>query len=370
MLRGLVTNDNPHVNITTIISHSFLPNNTCSVTRNGDTITNAIIKIKLSKLLTRYEYISHFENLYLDEIQLEIGGQLCQSFTSDYLVATKNKTFRDEQYIYIPIPFQFSTHLTKLGGLPLVGLLWHEVKVIIKLASMNKIINIKYGSELKLQDSPLDAELMLQYVFYSDAPRKLFAKATHIFNYTTTYTQTEKIDVGSDKNIQIYKHYLSLKFNKDLSNYISSFLDIDTKNKSLFYKTNIKLEDHKNIVGLILTVTDDNPDIRMKDNKYNYYKCIEQLEIKGNENQMLTHDTTLLYNILPHIHNKKFKKNVAYIPFTITETGGINSNRMDIFEMNIQFKFEKPKYGNYILKIHYICHVESNILSSMWNAIQ
>lgn len=365
MLLGLVSNNNSSNNILDIMSHQVPSNNSCVILRNGDAAANITIKLKLPKLSKYCEYVKQFKNLYFDEIQLKIGGQLCQSFTSDYLIATKHKTFQDDEYIYIPIPFQLHT-TEKQCGLPLVALQLHEVRVNLKCASKNKIINVKYGCYIKLENNNPNAELIVSYVYFNSPLRRQFAEMQHQFNFTTINTQTEKIDVGFDKNINIYKRYLSFKFPKDIVNYLCLFLDKNHKGL-LDHEMEIKLKDYKNVLGLILTVTDDDPDeVRMKDNEYRHYKYIEEVKMIGNGHNMLIHNKTQLYYLSPYLHNNQFTKNVAYVPFTTKDIGGITGEKIDMWNLNIKFKLNKPKYGNYVLNIHYICHVESMIKNGQW----
>lgn len=146
---------------------------TAEIPRSGDLITDIWVKIKLKPLMTPsglpfdlgnplcVTYVDEVGHALLKRVQVEIGGHKFDAHTSEYLhmwheltkkpgrdtdrllgkfdsFADRLKASSETQNLYVPLRFWFNE--TTSQALPLVALMYHQVKIQVDFRSASEII--------------------------------------------------------------------------------------------------------------------------------------------------------------------------------------------------------------------------------------
>ena len=151
-----------------------------------------------------------------------------------------------EKTLYIPLEFWFNRH-TGLA-LPLIALQYHEVKINVDFANLNKLVNIYGGSDAdnlrtfnNLSNAGMVAcSLYVDYIYLDTEERRRFAQVAHEYLIEQLqFTGTESVTSTSNK--------LQLRFNhpcKELVWVVQNpfFTDCNTPNKIPSLYTDLALE--------------------------------------------------------------------------------------------------------------------------------
>lgn len=157
---------------------------TCTISRNGDLVTDVFLEITLKKSGDTF----YPAEALISEIELEIGGQRIDKHYADWFRMYDNLWRKDSernQYrrmtdfvdnenvgaikrFYVPLIFFFN----KAPGLsmPLIALQYHEIKLNIQLASSVSGIDAAYTPTL---------DVWCDYVFLDSDERRRYAQVAH-----------------------------------------------------------------------------------------------------------------------------------------------------------------------------------------------
>jgi len=180
----------------------------CTISRNGDLITDVFLEIVLKSSGPTF---FPAEDL-IDDIELEIGGQRIDKHYSDWFRLYDNLFRKDadrQNYrrmtdfvdnevagtikrFYLPLIFFFN----KSPGLalPLISLQYHEVKLNISLASSISGIDAAYTPQL---------DIWVDYVYLDNDERRRYAQISHEFlieQLQWTGSETVTVDASSQKS--------------------------------------------------------------------------------------------------------------------------------------------------------------------------
>ncbi len=171
----------------------------CIVSRNGDLMYRIYLQITLAAIEKQksISMIDGFGNLFIKDVELEIGGQRIDKQYGDWLniwnelsqkqekydgfnqmigVINNNRHFntsRNQQILYTPLQFWFCRNPGT--ALPLIALQYHEVKINMTIQDKSKL----FLGVLDNAPSILDCKLYIDYIFLDTDERRRFAQATH-----------------------------------------------------------------------------------------------------------------------------------------------------------------------------------------------
>ena len=201
---------------------NFSKKGAADISRNGDLITQAILKLVLPQVKYKGDYeksgyvqfawVKHIGHAIVEEIDLEIGGSLIDRHYGEWLHIWKelssnnghdsgldkmlgnvpeltsistldwdlpeNVLLKNSYTLYIPLQFYFCRNNGL--ALPLIALQYHVVKIYVKLRSADQCYiaseAFKHGSECLELD---EASLYISYVYLDTEERRRFAQASH-----------------------------------------------------------------------------------------------------------------------------------------------------------------------------------------------
>lgn len=178
---------------------------TCTISRNGDLITNTYLQVKL-KGTAMSNRCNSFGHAILKSIELEIGGQRIDKHYSDWLEIWSELTVPEEKRagykrmvakydidpeindvfaansstppteadrtLYVPLQFFFCRNPGL--ALPLIALQYHETKINIEFASASEVyttVPANYEFE--------ECKLFVDYIYLDTDERRRFAQVSH-----------------------------------------------------------------------------------------------------------------------------------------------------------------------------------------------
>jgi hypothetical protein len=186
---------------------------TVTVSRNGDLVTKAYLRVTLPELdqvqngSSWVGYVNSVGNALVKQVEVEIGGQLIDRHYSEWLeiygelnqteahytsykrlvgkyasdVSLETNALEERTY-YVPLQFWFCRNPGL--ALPLIALQYHEVKINVEFRSLNELVR----SDVVLTN-PTDidgntasiksASIWLDYVYLDTDERRRFAQVSH-----------------------------------------------------------------------------------------------------------------------------------------------------------------------------------------------
>ncbi len=176
---------------------NFDRNCSCTIARNGDLIHKIYVEVEYSSIGQGFQN-SAFE--LIDEVQLEIGGQLIDRQYGEWmniwceLTHSESKWKQLQKIIegdvnktkqYIPLQFNFCRDIGV--ALPLIALQYHEVKISFRVTQKNT------GSSAEIKQ----ACVYVDYIYLDSEERRRFAQNTHEYLIEQTQSNT---DLGIEAN--------------------------------------------------------------------------------------------------------------------------------------------------------------------------
>jgi len=167
---------------------------TCTISRNGDLITNMWLEVNFANVDHCVNSLGH---ALIEYVELEIGGQRIDKHYGEWLEIWSELTMpeekrngfkemigrRDAGVTYAPeskklyIPFQFFFCRNPGLALPLIALQYHEVKLNIKFRSGAELVHQgQTNSNLNFDGNP---RLFVDYVYLDTDERRRFAQSQH-----------------------------------------------------------------------------------------------------------------------------------------------------------------------------------------------
>ena len=212
---------------------------TATLNRNGDLITNMYSVVQLSASLndpdgSEWAYVRRLGYAMIAETKVEIGGSKIDEQYGDWLNIWYELTHKigqerghaamigdtsafnafafdhDQANLYIPLIYWFN----RFNGLalPLIALQYHDVRVTIQYAALNRCINWNCSEQFSPQASSLnvrmeDSYLLIDYVYLDSEERKRFAQASHEYLIEQLqFTGSEALSSVSNKYRLNFNH--------------------------------------------------------------------------------------------------------------------------------------------------------------------
>ena len=163
---------------------------TCTISRNGDLITNMWLEVKVKN--TGNNVANSLGHALIEYVELEIGGQRIDKHYGEWLEIWSELTLPEEKRagfkemigrrdagvstaleskkLYIPMQFFFCRNPGL--ALPLIALQYHEVKINLKFRDISALGD----STLEFDGSP---KLYVDYIYLDTDERRRFAQAEH-----------------------------------------------------------------------------------------------------------------------------------------------------------------------------------------------
>jgi len=204
---------------------------TCNINRNGDLITNMYLVAKIKQdARANWGYVNKLGYAMIESVKIEVGGSKIDEQYGDWLNVwnelTRNTSHdrandamignvdaltslsatavHGEYTMYVPLKFWFNRNNGL--ALPLIALQYHDVRVTLKLRSVDKLINYT-GTKPSVSDVQMkDAYLLIDYVYLDAEERKRFAQAAHEY-------LIEQVQFTGDETWNSTKEKYRLNFN-------------------------------------------------------------------------------------------------------------------------------------------------------------
>jgi hypothetical protein len=175
---------------------------TCTISRNGDLISDVFLEVTLTKISANTTKTWWPAEALIQEVELEIGGQRIDKHYNTWL-RIYDELFRhgddaagyerlvnftaDEQTVtgelkkkfYVPLVFFFNRNPGL--ALPLIALQYHEVKLSFLFAKTDLMTDCGVKA---LTDNDMEARLFVDYIFLDVDERKRFAQVSHEYLIT------------------------------------------------------------------------------------------------------------------------------------------------------------------------------------------
>jgi len=178
----------------------------CTVSRNGDLIHKVYLQVELPALNNTngttgsVKWVQKLGHAIIDEVSIEIGGQVIDKHYGDWLEIWNELTQTDEKYegyqemigdvaalnadadthaaytLYVPLQFWFCRNPGL--ALPLIALQYHEVKFNITFAAASSCY-ILTGGATAATPSFTNASLYVDYIYLDTDERRQFAQVQH-----------------------------------------------------------------------------------------------------------------------------------------------------------------------------------------------
>jgi hypothetical protein len=216
---------------------------TALISRNGDLVSGMTLEVILPLTTDRWtEHVGHF---LIQQVEVEIGGQLIDRHYADWLEiwsqltvpADKRTGYNQmigqfpkdvlgqpqglqevgeaatlsvrERKLYIPLQFWFCRNVGL--ALPLIALQYHEVKVNVLFNTYENIALTVDGllppAIARVTDT-LDANLWVDYIYLDTDERRRFAQVSHEYLIEQLQLNSESVEVAANRTAS-----LSLNFN-------------------------------------------------------------------------------------------------------------------------------------------------------------
>jgi hypothetical protein len=225
--------------------------------------------LKYQKQHTNYQnykfaWIEKIGHQIIDNIFVEIGGQIIDRHTSDWYniwmdltlnyelqelynkmignissLTTYDYTIKDTYTLYIPLNFWFNKYIA--GSLPLIFLRYNEVRIQLQLKQLNSLFfsnapsSYDFSSNIKL----VDISLWVDYIYLDVDERTKFAQSNQellietLQNYDYNQQNTSSITIESYFINSVKEIFWVAQSNKNIQN---NFLS--TYNLGIIYKIN------------------------------------------------------------------------------------------------------------------------------------
>ncbi len=187
---------------------------TCLIARNGDLIHKAYLQIELPPLVANpgqtVAWTRNIGHVIIDDISVEIGGgvidkhygmwytiyneltQVAEKEDAYNVMIGNTKALTDQAAtipaatLYVPLIFWFC----KSPGLalPLIALLYHDVKLHVQFRSAVECYITSDNIPLSVTPQLSNVSLYLDYIFLDSAERRMFSQANHEYLIETLQT--------------------------------------------------------------------------------------------------------------------------------------------------------------------------------------
>ena len=166
---------------------------TCTISRNGDLVTNMWLEVELDKKTDLVNSVGH---ALIEYVELEIGGQRIDKHYGEWLEAWSELTLSEEKLsgfkemigrrdagrttaiesekLYIPLQFFFCRNPGL--ALPLIALQYHEVKINIKFRDPSSLYHGESADKVNFKSTP---RLFADYIYLDTDERRRFAQSSH-----------------------------------------------------------------------------------------------------------------------------------------------------------------------------------------------
>lgn len=226
---------------------------TCTVSRNGDLIHRAYLRVQLPDVTiqpnTAFRWLNWVGHVMIKTIELEIGGQRIDKHYGDWLhiwneltqsaghqlgyanmvgnipslvqpyvnSSSSNTVKLDGEILYIPLEFWFNRNPGL--ALPLIALQYHEVKINLELRNANECFwtNSVSGGVVSTAYNTIDTtkvsvpslgqcSLFVDYIYLDTDERRRFAQVSHEY-------LIEQLQFTGDESTSNTNNKVKLNFN-------------------------------------------------------------------------------------------------------------------------------------------------------------
>ena len=347
---------------------------TATVSRNGDLISRAYLNLKITKGHGDNKLVPYVGLKAIKYAEVEIGGQKIDKHYSDWMyiwnelslpvgkkeayykmVGGKSGKFfsgsENDMNLYIPLEFWFCRNIGL--ALPLIGLQYHEVKIVIQFEESS---NILFDSDTSAKPS-LSGSLWIDYVYLDTDERRKFAQSSH--EYLIEQLQFTGKESAENK--------IKLNFNHPVKELVWVMHNKETTNEEWMNYTNVVDVLSKKSDGTLLHLSNDPHNISYKemsaslgpagDTKNPIKKA--KLILNGND-RFYARDGRYFNLIQPFQHHENVPNNTginvysfALKPEEHQPSGTLNMSRIDTAVLDLEYESQDSAHQLSVFAINY-----------------
>ena len=186
----------------------------CTIPRNGDLVGRCYLRVKMAA----FGAVDSDVRRLVKNCELEIGGQRIDKQYYLWQAAWQSLTYSQSQkeamsimsvstaaldYYYLPLDFFFCRHAGL--ALPLIALQYHEVKVIVELASAVTDLKINSNVATVVTGGAISScELLVDYFYLDTDERRRFAQVSHEYLIEQVqHTGVETMTAAGSNNVTL-----------------------------------------------------------------------------------------------------------------------------------------------------------------------
>lgn len=391
------------------VPFSFYPSGGCSwgdtirfrINKVGDLITQTYLVLKLPPLSVadiydcpnptvnnneitstlRVKWNNYIGNSIIEYATLKIGGQIIDRITGEFLQLSTNlydscwsklnmighnntltspQTRIDDQYIYIPLRYFFTTDITK--ALPVIGLEYHDIEIEIKLRTwdfthliLSQVTNtellsdgttvVKQVSKRNFchtnyhitQKNFTDIRLDCNFIFLDADERVNMAKKRHEILITQTQQMTSICNITDSIYLNFTNPIKELIFVFQRTDYALLGEIFNYSGKPQY----VPLNSNGSIVQEITdSLWNQIPDAHLLDNMSIYFNGVERVPVR---------DYVYWYYVQNYENYKtKCENNIYMYSFGLNSKenmGSCNFSMLETVRLNITLATPDPPYG-------------------------
>lgn len=240
---------------------------TATMSRNGDLLASGYLNVKLPALTaatgSTIAWCRHVGEALIKEMSVDIGGAIIDTWIShmvhiwgeltipedkrkgyaqligDIEELTTQDTAIPAAELNIPLPFFFCQSWGQ--ALPIVSLMFHEVRINFQFAAFNDLVITGNGVPIANPPSIVNVELFMTYVYLDGVERKVFSQSSHEYLVQLfQYTGAESVSSPNPKLKLTFAHpakeiiYAVLP-NRNVDNYANRHFDYTDSGSSTDY---------------------------------------------------------------------------------------------------------------------------------------
>ena len=208
---------------------------TCNINRNGDLISNMYLAVKLNAVTpssVAWGYVNRVGHAMVEETKVEIGGSKIDEQYGDWLniwyelthvvgqergyakmvgdvsnLTEVSMNAKRAYQLYVPLQYWFNRNNGL--ALPLIALLYHDVRITLKFRDAEQCVNYAGSSAPTADIGNLmaDSYLLIDYIYLDSEERKRFAQASHEYLIEQLqFTGSESLTSATNKYRLNFNH--------------------------------------------------------------------------------------------------------------------------------------------------------------------
>lgn len=242
-----------------------------TMSRNGDLLASGYLNVQLPALTaasgSTIAWCRHLGEALIKEMSVDIGGAIIDTWTSHMVHIWADLTIPEDKRkgyaqligdieelttqdtaipaaeLNLPLPFFFCQSWGQ--ALPIVSLMFHEVRINFQFAAFNDLVITGNGVPIANPPSIVNVELFMTYVYLDGVERKVFSQSSHEYLVQLfQYTGAESVSTPNPKLKLTFAHpakeiIYAVRPNANVDNYANRHFDYTDSGSSTNYYSGV-----------------------------------------------------------------------------------------------------------------------------------